>query len=398
MSETATLTVKMNRKGFGLRKEVREEVKTVYNSTIIDDIKARGFSKKFGRMTIHLAQEFGFCYGVDRAVELAYETRKNFPNKKIYLTTEIIHNPTVNQDLASLGIAFLSGPLKSANITDIKREDVVLVPAFGTTTTELQRLHNTGCTLVDTICGSVIVVWKRVEKYAKEGFTSIIHGKYYHEETLATSSQVLQYPGGHYLIVFDKKEAETVCAYIMNGGDRAAFLEKFKLALSPGFDPDKHLDRVGLANQTTMLASESLQIADMVKEAIAKKFGTEAIDNHFCSFDTICSATQERQDAIVSLSQKKPDVFLVVGGYNSSNTGHLHKMASQFAASYHINEARCIVDAHAIRHKPYGKGAEITSTFWLPKGEVSLGITSGASTPNNVMGEVVERLVTLIND
>lgn len=378
-----------------MRAQIRAEVKDAYKSEIVDEIKAAGYTKKFGRLTVHLAQEFGFCYGVDRAVELAYETCQKFPDRRIFLTTEIIHNPTVNQNLLDRGVGFLSGKQQSATISDITKNDVVLVPAFGTTVTELRKLHNTGCTLVDTICGSVIIVWKRVEKYAREGFTSIIHGKYYHEETQATSSQVLQFENGHYLIVVNKDEAQYVCDYIEKGGDRKEFLEKFKLALSPGFDPDKHLEKVGLANQTTMLASESLFIAGMFKDVLAKKFGVAQIDTHYCSFDTICSATQERQDAIVAMTEKKPNLILVIGGYNSSNTGHLLKMAAQLAPSYHIDCADCVGADGILRHKPFGKKDEVACSDWLPEGEFSLGITSGASTPNSVMGDVLERMIEL---
>jgi len=391
--QTEPFKIKMNRKGFGKRAQIREVVQDVYKSDIIDQIRQAGYCKKFGRFNIHLAQEFGFCYGVDRAVELAYETRQQYPNKRIFLTTEIIHNPTVNQNLEDMGIKFLSKANNNANIDNITKEDVVLVPAFGTTISELRELHNTSCILVDTICGSVIVVWKRVEKYARHGFTSIIHGKYYHEETQATSSQVLQFQDAHFLIVLNKDEAQYVCNYVLNGGNKDKFIDKFKLCMSPGFDPDKHLQKVGLANQTTMLASESLEICEMFKKTLVQKYGHKSLDNHHMSFDTICSATQERQDAIIDMTKKNLDLIIVVGGYNSSNTTQLHKIALDSAPSYHINLPECILDQQTIRHKPHGKNEEITSSNWLPKGEISIGITAGASTPNGVMGEVLDRII-----
>lgn len=396
MTQTAEpFKIKMNRRGFGLRDEVKEEIKGVYSSTLIEEIKEAGYTKKYGRLTVNLAKEFGFCYGVDRAVELAYETLRYCPDKRIFLTTEIIHNPAVNKNLAGMGVKFLSGPYKSASHADITKNDIVIVPAFGATIDELKVLHQTGCTLVDTICGSVINVWKRVEKYAEEGFTSVIHGKYYHEETQATSSQVLQFPGGHYLIVLNKTEAQYVCDYIEKGGAREEFLEKFRLNISPGFDPDKHLTKVGVANQTTMLSSESLHIADMLKKSLCKKFGEKNIDEHFRSFDTICSATQERQDAILAMKDKDLNIMIVIGGYNSSNTGHLHKIATQYAPSYHIDSVECLIDADRIKHKPFGQKEEIITQNWLPQGEIKLGITAGASTPNNIMGEVLERLIDM---
>ncbi len=378
-----------------MRAEIRAEVKNFYRSDIIDDIKACGYTKKFGRLTLHLAQEFGFCYGVDRAVELAYETVKKFPDKRLLLTTEIIHNPTVNQNLVDMGVEFLSGPYKSASATEITKDDIVIVPAFGTTVAELRELYNTGCQMVDTICGSVIIVWKRVEKYAREGFTSVIHGKYYHEETLATSSQVLQYPNGHYLVILNKDEARYVIDYMQGNGNRDEFLKKFAMAISPGFDPDLHLEKMGFANQTTMLASESLEIAEMFRAVLVAKHGEAEIKSRYLSFDTICSATQERQDAIVSLKDKNPDLFLVVGGYNSSNTGHLLKMAHKYAQSFHIDRADCVLEDGSIKHWDYAKKTEIVTKDWLPAGNFSLGITSGASTPNSVMGDVITRLVGL---
>lgn len=393
MSHTDLLDLKMNRKGFGLRTEVREEVKSEYKSPLIEEIKAAGYSKAFGRLTVHLAREFGFCYGVDRAVELAYETCRYYPGKKIYLTTEIIHNPTVNQNLHKMGVQFLSGIYKNAEIAQITKDDVVIVPAFGTTIAELKTLHDTGCTLVDTICGSVVNVWKRVERYASEGYTSVIHGKYYHEETQATSSRVSIFPDSHYLVVLSDEEAGYVCDYIVNGGDKAEFLHKFANAVSIGFDPDKHLSKLGVANQTTMLSSESLRIADMLKMALADRYGEGELAARYLAFDTICSATQERQDAIIAMQDKKPDVILVVGGYNSSNTTHLQEIAMKYAASYHINGHECLVSGQAIRHQPFGAKSEVTTENWLPAGAVSVGITAGASTPNSVMGEVLEKLI-----
>lgn len=396
-SPTDILDLKMNRKGFGQRRQVRAEIQNVYHSNIIEDIKAAGYSKKFGRLTILLAKDFGFCYGVDRAVELAYETCRYNPNKRIFLTTEIIHNPTVNQNLQKMGIRFLSGRYKNAEFLDVMREDLVIVPAFGSSVSELKRLRAIGCHLVDTTCGSVVNVWKRVERYAREGYTSVIHGKYYHEETEASCSRAAVF-GAHYIVVLDDNEAVYVCDYMTHGGDKQTFLEKFKNAVSQGFDPDQDLNRIGVANQTTMLSSESLRIADMFKKALQQKMDTaELTETSFLSFDTICSATQERQDAIIALKDKKPDVVLIVGGYNSSNTTHLHEIALNYAPSYHINSAECIVDRQNIRSKPFHSKAEEITSAWLPEGEVTIGITAGASTPNKVMGEVLEKVVEFRN-
>jgi 4-hydroxy-3-methylbut-2-enyl diphosphate reductase len=388
--------IPMNRKGFGNRQQMRDEVQDIYNSPLVDEIKAAGFTKSFGPVTVHLAKEYGFCYGVDRAVELAYETRLHYPDRKIFLTTEIIHNPTVNNDLRKMGIEFLSGGYQSATHGDVKPEDVVIVPAFGTTVSELKQIYDKGCEIVDTICGSVVTVWKRVEKYAREGYTSIIHGKYKHEETMATSSRVTYYDDAHYLIVLNQDEADYVCRYMLYGGDKKEFLEKFAKASSVGFDPDIHLKKLGFANQTTMLSSDSLHIAGMFKEVFVQKYGESYLKDHFMSFDTICSATQERQDAIISLKEKKPDLVLVIGGYNSSNTTHLNEIATTYAKSYHISRPECIVDSNEIRHKPLGQKEEVASTSWLPEGSFSVGVTAGASTPDKVMGDVIERVLELV--
>lgn len=392
MNHQDILNMKMNRKGFGLKESIQEDLAKHYHSDTIEVIKAEGFSKTFGDLTIHLAREFGFCYGVDRAVMLAYETISQFPEKKIFLTTEIIHNPVVNKNLQNMGVHFLSGPYQDSKLEDITKDDVVIVPAFGTTVSLLSKLVDIECELVDTICASVIVVWKRVERYAKDGFTVLVHGKYFHEETQATISRV-EAMGGQYLVVFNEEEARYVCRYITEGGSREDFSKKFERATSSNFDPTTGLQKIGLANQTTMLSSESLKIGQMVKDAMIEKYGEDQIKEHYRSFDTICNATQERQDAIVSLKEKNLDSIVVIGGYNSSNTNHLCQMASSVAPTYHIDRAECIVSRSIIHHKPQGTKDEVITENWLKSGPVSIGITAGASTPNQVMGETIERIV-----
>ncbi len=388
-----SLNIKMNRKGFGLKEAILKDLHAHYHSEIIQQIKEAGYTKVFGDLTVHLAREFGFCYGVDRAVELAYETRSRFPDKHIYLTTEIIHNPGVNSNLQAMGVKFLSGPYQDAHFKDVKPQDVVIVPAFGTTVSLLKELVSKKCELVDTICASVIVVWKRVEKYAQEGFTVLVHGKYYHEETQATTSRVDEFQKGRYLVVFDEEEAQYVCDYITQGGDKKAFIEKFSKMMSPDFDPETDLQKIGLANQTTMLSSESLKIAGMIKRALITRYGQENLQQHFRSFDTICNATQERQDAIIAMKDKNPDLLIVIGGYNSSNTNHLCELAETIAPTYHIDRADCVLSAELIRHKPFGKKEEVETKNWLKSGPVSIGITAGASTPNQVIGETLERVL-----
>lgn len=387
--------VTIYRKGFGLKDQVSGALKKEYSSSLTKHLRENGQSLEMGDLRILLAKDFGFCYGVDRAIDYAYETREMFPGKTIYITYQIIHNPRVNNRLKEMGIRFLSGDDDGENWTheDVTEDDVVILPAFGASMEQMQRLAKTGCTLVDTTCGSVMHVWKRVERYSKDGFTALIHGKYSHEETRATASRALKFETGHYLIVRDEAEAQYVCDYIRHGGDRQEFLEKFANAVSPGFDPDRDLQQIGVANQTTMLSSESLHIAKMVQTAMIDRFGAENIKSHFRSFDTICSATQERQDAIIELGKQNPDLILVVGGYNSSNTNHLTEIGLRYAPTFHINEVECILSRDSIRHKPFGQKEEVVRDDWLPQGPVSVGVTAGASTPDKVVEEVIYRVL-----
>jgi len=383
------------RKGLDLKHAVAAQLSENYHSELVENIKAAGFVHRAGRLTIHLAKEFGFCYGVDRAVDYAYQTRERFPERRLFLTGEIIHNPHVNDRLRSLGINFLS----DAGVPqDLGPTDVIVLPAFGVTTDEMQRFEQLGCVLVDTTCGSVLNVWKNVKRYAEEGLTSIIHGKMWHEETRATASQATD-KGGHFLVVLNLDETMEVCEYIRNGGDRVRFLEKFAKAASPGFDPDRHLQRIGLANQTTMLMSESLQVQELFRGAMQDRLGPAGMAEHFRAFDTICSATQDRQDAVVALLNETPlDLMIVIGGYNSSNTCNLARMGAARVPTFHIAEPDCLESASSIRHWPAGGHDEVTTSGWLPvSGAVRIGLTSGASTPNNLVGTAVERLTSLCN-
>ena len=386
------------KRGFGLKNEVALELNARYNeSPLIAYLRAHQNVFSLGDTKIYLAEEFGFCYGVDKAIDFAFEARRYFPDRRIFMTDEIIHNPRVNNELMEIGIQFLSGMYnKGMSIDDLTPEDVVIIPAFGATTFLEKDLREKGCTLVDTTCGSVVHVWKRVEKYALEGYTAIIHGKYNHEETRATSSRVRITPNAKYLIVRDKAQVETICRYIVSGGNREEFLAEFKDAASPSFDPDSDLEKVGVANQTTMLASESLEIAGLIRDAVVKRYGTEALKDRFCSFDTICRATQDRQDALRSLTTKDGiNLFLVVGGYNSSNTSHLLELAKKKCAAFHVQDARDLVSSKEIQHKPLSSHSPAVETDWMPEGAVVLGLTSGTSTPNRVLEETALRFLEL---
>jgi len=384
------------RKGLDLKHEVAGTLAESYHSELIDAIKENDYQYHAGRLTVHLAREFGFCYGVDRAVDYAYQARKRFPDRPVVLTGEIIHNPHVNAQLRAQGVRFLSDPGES--IDALTAEDVVILPAFGITIELLQQLERQGCTLVDTTCGSVLNVWKNVRRYTVEGFTSIIHGKFWHEETRATASQAAS-EGGHYLVVLDHSEAASACEYIRHAGDPGAFLAQFERAVSPGFDPDHDLQRLGCANQTTMLSSESLAIAEMFRDAIRSRYGDAELDVRFRSFDTICSATQDRQDAVAALLEQQPlDLMIVIGGYNSSNTCNLARICEPKVPTFHIAEPAGLVSPSEIRHKPVGGKGERVSRAWLPmSGRISIGLTSGASTPDNLVDSVIRRLDAFAN-
>jgi 4-hydroxy-3-methylbut-2-enyl diphosphate reductase len=379
------------RKGLDLKNAVAGMLAENYHSAVVERIKSSDFSYRTGRLTVHLAREFGFCYGVDRAVDYAYQTRERFPDRPVYLTGEIIHNPHVNDKLRAMEIRFLSDDPSAIDRLDPR--DVVILPAFGVTVAILQRLDRRGCTLIDTTCGSVLNVWKNVRRYAEGGFTSIIHGKVWHEETQATASHAVGY-GGRFLVVLDRVETGIVCQYIRRGGDRVAFIERFATAASAGFDPDRDLQRIGLANQTTMLMSESLEIGDMLRAAMADRYGTGTFDDRYQAFDTICSATQDRQDAVVELLDRHHvDLMVVIGGYNSSNTANLARICADSRPTYHIADPDCLVSAGEIRHRPVGAKSEVVTTAWLaPEGPVTIGLTAGASTPDNLVGAVIAKL------
>lgn len=390
------------RKGFGLKKDLKPLIDAEYQSALVQRIRARGYTDTFGDVTVRLAQEFGFCYGVDRAVDYAYETVHNFPNKRIWLVGEIIHNPHVNRRMKEMGISFIYPDADGRfDFSGLTSADVVILPAFGVTTHDFDTLSAIGCILVDTTCGSVLHVWKRVESYAREGFTSLIHGKYTHEESRATASQVNKHAGGKYVIVRDMAEATLLCDYIARRPGhrtREQLATHFETKASPGFDPGRDLERVGVANQTTMLANESIAIGMKVHEAMAERYGAEGALDHYRSFGTICSATQERQDAVAAMMKQPPDIMLVIGGYNSSNTNHLAHLCRQHTRTYHIEDANCIdVDAGTIRHKPVldPSAPEVVETDWLPGGPFELGITAGASTPNNKIGEALVRILSI---
>jgi 4-hydroxy-3-methylbut-2-enyl diphosphate reductase len=400
------------RKGFGLKAEVQAALSADYAGRVVEMLRSNGNTLTVGDVTVRLAREFGFCYGVERAVEYAYQTRHKFPgtDRRVVLVGEIIHNPHVNERMRELGITILE-PLSDSqpdqprfDYSSITPSDVVLLPAFGVTLADFNALRAIGCIVVDTTCGSVLHVWKRVEAYARDGLTVLIHGKHYHEETRATASQVRAFPERHYLVVRDMSEAEIVCKYVEALGrravtpdDSAALLARFANAVSPGFDPERDLRRIGVANQTTMLARESLAIGEAVGAAMQRGFGEVYRSANFRTFDTICSATQERQDAVIELLDEQLDAMIVIGGYNSSNTISLAALCAERVPTYHVAEAAAIdPQSRTVAYRVAGvKHEEAVASNWMPpSGPVRIGLTAGASTPNNSIGDVVTRILT----
>jgi 4-hydroxy-3-methylbut-2-enyl diphosphate reductase len=395
ISSGTTAREKVNLRTPEVMTAVQEQVESHYRSDIVDKVRRAGGILRCGDITVRLAKQFGFCYGVERAIDLAYAARKVFHDRRIFIVGEIIHNPEVNEQISSLGIKNLMGKNKEAEIANLQPEDVVIVPAFGTELSIQQQIKERGCQIVDTTCGDVMSVWKRVRKYASESATSIIHGKAEHEETKATSSRALGDGKGHYLVVLTLTDTDYVCDYIRNGGDKQAFLEKFRNAHSPGFDPDLHLRTIGVANQTTMLRGETEEVQRRIRQAIIDRDGPEGAAKNFRFFDTICGATQERQDALRELLDVRMNLLLVVGGYNSSNTSHLAEMGEAKLPTYFIRNASRLESRERIVHYDIHEKREVATAGWLPAPPLTVGITAGASCPNNLIEESILRLYEL---
>jgi 4-hydroxy-3-methylbut-2-enyl diphosphate reductase len=374
---------------------VQAQVESHYRSEIVERLRYNGGTISVGGVTIKLAKQFGFCYGVERAIDLAYAARKVFASQRLFILGEIIHNPEVNEQISALGIKNLIGKNKQAEIDELTPDDIVIVPAFGTDVNTLARIKAIGCQIVDTTCGDVMSVWKRVRQYASENATSIIHGKAEHEETKATASHAMFKGQGHYLVVLTLAETDYVCDYIRHGGSKQEFLEKFRGAHSPGFDPDIHLKTVGVANQTTMLRGETEEVQRRIEAAIRDRDGTSRARENFRFFDTICGATQERQDALREMLGEKMDLLLVVGGYNSSNTSHLAEMGELKLPTYFIRNASRLESRDRIVHYNLHEKREVSTQNWLLATPITIGITAGASCPNNLIEDAIVRVFEL---
>jgi len=374
---------------------VASQVAVHFHSSLVEKLRDRGGKITIGNTTLLLAEQFGFCYGVERAIDLAYASRRVFPDHRIFLIGEIIHNPEVNRQLREMDIVSLPWREMDDSYDSLTEDDVLIVPAFGAPTTFMDKVHQRGCYVVDTTCGDVMKVWRRVRGYARDGVTSIIHGKSNHEETRATASRALGEQGdGHYLVVLTLSDVDYVCDYLQHGGNKAELLARFHDGHSPGFDPDAHLKKVGLANQTTMLKSETEEIQRRIRRAVLERDGNDAA---FQVFDTICGATQERQDALFDMLRKPMDLLLVVGGYNSSNTAHLVEIAEPLVPTFFIRDASCFKSLEEIVHFDLHHNRETTTYERLLSNDhaVTVGITAGASCPNNLIEDAIVKVFEL---
>jgi len=396
--EAATLSKspRVNLRTPAVMAAVQAQVESHYRSEVVERLRAAGGTLSAGQVTVKLAKQFGFCYGVERAIDLAYAAAKVFTDRRLFILGEIIHNPEVNDQIRALGIKNLIGQNAEARVDDLTASDVVIVPAFGTDVTTLARIKEIGSNIVDTTCGDVMSVWKRVRQNAQDDMTSVIHGKASHEETKATASRAMSDGKGHYLIVLTLEDTDYVCDYIRHGGNKDQLLEKFRGAYSDGFDPDVHLRRVGVANQTTMMRGETEEVQRRIMAAIRDRDGDrEKAARNYRFFDTICGATQERQDALRVMLDQPMDLLIVVGGYNSSNTSHLAEMGEQKLPAYFIRNASRLESRDRITHYDLHQKREITTENWLPRRPVTIGITAGASCPNNLIEDAILRLYDL---
>ncbi len=375
---------------------VQEEVRR-YGSELIDEIRMGENVLRVPGLEIRLAEAFGFCDGVQRAIEIAYATCHVMKGKRVWLIGEIIHNPEVNARLDALGLLHLPWNTDGKGYEHLTAEDVVIIPAFGISLKLRKMLEERGVQLVDSTCGNVVKVWQRVRSYAQRGITSIIHGKVHHEESMATASHSLGEDGrGRFLIIYNKRDAELLADYIRHGGDREQFLTHFEGCHSAGFDPDTDLNEIGMANQTTMLKGETAQLQQMLREAVQQRDGD---DSRFHAYDTICGATQDRQQALFDLLETKPDTMFIIGGYNSSNTSHLAHISASRLPTFFVRDASCLKSLQQVRAFDWKTKSE--QLMSLPDFATDLqrtwriGITAGASCPNNIVEGVIRRLASL---
>ena len=373
----------------------------IKNSRKLEDPRKKDFSPTlldFGPVKFYLARHFGFCYGVENAIEIAYKTIEENPGKKIFLLSEMIHNPGVNNDLLSMGVRFIMDTSGNQLVAweEIKNDDIVIIPAFGTTLEIEKKLNKMEINpyRYNTTCPFVEKVWNRSSEIGKLGFSVIIHGKHYHEETRATFSHAVQ--NSPSVIVRNLEETKFLADVILGNKTEEEFYEFFKGKYSKDFDAYVHLKSIGVVNQTTMLAIETQEIADLLKETMIKKYGVENINEHFADTrDTLCYATNDNQDATYGMLEVEADFAIVVGGYNSSNTTNIVKICEEEVKTYFIDSAERIISDNEINHFDINKQSVAISNNYLPdKYPVEIMITSGASCPDAVVEAVIRKIVS----
>ncbi|RKY17736.1 MAG: 4-hydroxy-3-methylbut-2-enyl diphosphate reductase [Planctomycetota bacterium] len=364
-----------------------------YRSELIERLRGGDGSLECGRVTLRTATSFGFCWGVDRAVSMVRDAIAEHPDERIWLLDQMIHNPRVNADFKAMGVRFLRGPFSDPDGGDLRADDVVIIPAFSAKVEDEERLKQLGCTIVDTTCPWVVRPHRRAVRYVNDGYTTVIHGLVRHEETAASCSLIAS-RGGHFLVVADQVETARLCAAIRGELGAAELLASLpEEACSPDFDPAVHLALVGTINQTTMLASETRLIEDMIRSAVVVRDGEAAAVDAFRELNTICKATQDNQDAVVSMAESAGlDLMVVVGGYDSSNTRNLTRAADGRFPSYHVIGPEA-VDVGSIRHRCPVTGKPLVTHDWLPAGDVTVGFTAGASTPDTLLGATIQAVL-----
>lgn len=376
-------------------------ISKIKNSRKINDPRKKDYSPtelNFGPVIFYIARHFGFCYGVENAIEISYRAIEENPDKRIFLLSEMIHNSDVNNDLMNRGVKFImdTSGRHIINWNELKSDDIVIIPAFGTTLEIEHKLSAVGIDPLkyNTTCPFVEKVWNRADSLGKENFTIIVHGKYKHEETRATFSHSKE--SAHTLIIRDIEEAKVLGQFMKEEITKKEFFNIFEGRFSVDFNPDIHLERIGVVNQTTMLATETQAIADYLKDIIKSKFGAENIQDHFADTrDTLCYATHDNQKATYGLLERDADLAIVVGGYNSSNTSHIVELCEERLPTYFISSADKIISKELISHFNIHNQIELSSNNFLPEKEpVKIILTSGASCPDSIVDEVLQKIVS----
>lgn len=379
-------------------------ISTVKEARTVTDPRKKDLAPSvldFGPVRFKIARHFGFCYGVENAIEIAYKALEENPGKRIFLLSEMIHNPHVNDDLRERGMRFLRTTSGEQLIPfeELTEDDVVLIPAFGAAVEVEETLQERGVDTqaYDTTCPFVEKVWRKSNQIGEKDYSIVVHGKRYHEETRATISRAKQ--DGPVVVVRDLAEAEDLARVIRAEASAEVFYERFEDRHTAGFDPETDLQKIGVVNQTTMLATETQAIADLIRQALLDRYGEADIQEHFAdTSDTLCYATNENQNATLALIDDGADVALIVGGYNSSNTGHLVELCEQQMPTYFIRDAACVHSPAHIEHFDLHAGEETESEHWLPAQEslgrpVDIILGAGASCPDALLDAVLQKIV-----